>query len=176
MLAVLSTYVGTRVGVMRDVARVMCTGNQTFLAVRLSPGAVVTGPLDEGKVDRDSYKHRAILPRTASDEVHNTSEHIFYDGEPRTFSTVSELHAFRVRTPAEETEAPSAGKGLNGPCIDDFRSVSYPGTKFATWSMLQYELANSSVSSCADLAAWRLSSVSSLHFPERVASCLILLS
>ena len=152
MFAVWSTCVGTQVGIMRDVARVMCAGNQTLLAVRLSSGAVVTGSPNEGKGGRDSYKHRGILQLTALDEVPITSEHLVYDGEPYTFSTVSELLAFGERTLAEETEAPSACKGFSGPCFDDFRSVSYPGTKFATWSMLQYELANSSVSSCADLA------------------------
>ena len=45
MAAVLSIFVGAQVGTMRDVARVMCDGKQTFLGVKLASGPVFTGPL-----------------------------------------------------------------------------------------------------------------------------------
>ena len=91
MLAVLTTIVSSQVGIIQDVTRVMCDGNQAFLAVQLASGPVVAGAANPGENGSRQLQHRAILQPTDLDPTHNRSDLIFYDGEPYSLGTVDEL-------------------------------------------------------------------------------------
>ena len=49
----------TRLLIMRDTMYVMCGGDQTFFAVEMRAGPVLTGNVSQGSIDRDSL---SIVP------------------------------------------------------------------------------------------------------------------